>query len=112
MNLCKEKTFDRILFTDSVASPISGSVDEFYNRQISPKDGIDALNKNAILGNGLDINEDFASDASDEKKKRMKKDTYEMDQLVTDSVFQRDELLMGLSLYFKEHETEKKQDFM
>ena len=66
MNLCKEKTFDRILFTDSVASPISGSVDEFYNSQISPKDGVDALDNNAILG-GLDINEDFASDASEEK---------------------------------------------
>lgn len=37
--------------------------------------------------NGLDINEDFASDASAEKKNRMKIATYEMDQLVTDSVF-------------------------
>ena len=35
-----------------------------------------------------------------------------MDQLVTDSVFKKDELLMGLSLYYKEHETEKKQDFL
>ena len=41
----------------------------------------------------------------------MKKANYEMDLLVTDKVFQKDELMMGLSLYFKEHESEKKNDF-
>ena len=64
------------------------------------------------MSNGLDINEDFASDASDDKQHRMKKATYEMDQLVTDNVFNQDQLLMGLSLYYKEHETEKKNDFL
>jgi len=31
------------------------------------------------MNNGLNIDEDFASDASDEKMKSMKKVTYEMD---------------------------------
>ena len=67
MHQHKEETFEKLLFADSVASPISESVDEFYLNQISPKEGIDRQNKNAVMNNGLDINEDFASDASDDK---------------------------------------------
>ena len=66
MHQHKEETFDKLLFADSVASPISESVDEFYMNQVSPKEGIDRQNKNAVMTNGLDINEDFASDASDD----------------------------------------------
>ena len=105
MRLHKEKTFDQLLFTDSVASPISNSVDEFYLNQISPKEGFER-NQVGVMQNGLDINIDFASDASDEKKQRMKKATYEMDQLVTDSVFKGDQLKMGRCLYYKEQEHE------
>ena len=41
MHQHKEETFEKLLFADSVASPISESVDEFYLNQISPKEGID-----------------------------------------------------------------------
>ena len=43
---------------------------------ISPKDG--PVNDPDFI-TGLDINEDFVSDASNEQKGRMKKATYEMD---------------------------------
>ena len=67
MHLYKDKTFDKLLFADSVASQISESVDEFYMNQISPKEGFERQNKKLVMNNGLDINEDFASDASDDK---------------------------------------------
>ena len=51
---------------------------------ISPRHG----GEDPDLINGLDINEDFCSDASDEQKGRMKKATYEMDQIVADGLFQ------------------------
>ena len=38
----------------------------------------------------LDLFEDFVSDASSETKNRMKKATYEMDQIVTDELFASD----------------------
>ena len=66
MHLHKDETFEKLLFADSVASPISESVDDFYLNQISSKEGVDRHNKNAVMENGLDINEDFASDASDD----------------------------------------------
>ena len=90
MKKLKDTAYENILFGESVASSISNSVDEFYMNQISPKEGVDRQTKNHVMNNGLNIDEDFASDASDEKMKSMKKVTYEMDQLVTDSVFKQD----------------------
>lgn len=39
---------------------------------------------------GLDLYEDFISDASDDEQNRMKKATYEMDQIVTDKMFKHE----------------------
>lgn len=79
MNMHKEEAYESLLFGQSVASPISNSVNDFYINHISPKEGVDRQQKGFILNNGLDIHEDFASDASDDKKLSMKKATYEMD---------------------------------
>ena len=49
---------------------------------------------------GLDLNEDFVSDASSNDQGRMKKAQYEMDQLVTDALFRDDRTKMGLSLFY------------
>ena len=58
------------------------------------------LSGNPDIINGLDLNEDFVSDASSEDEGRMKKAQYEMDQIVTDALFKDDRLKMGLSLFY------------
>ena len=58
-----------------MASDISDSLNDFNLNQISASRQDDDHD----LTQGLDLNEDFASDASDDKKKSMKKATYEMD---------------------------------
>ena len=67
--------------------------------------------KNLAGHDGLDVHEDFVSDASSEQQYYWKKATYEMDQVVADTVFEGDPLKMGLSLYYKEQDGEQKKDF-
>ena len=60
---------------------------------------------------GLDLNEDFVSDASSDDQGRMKKAQYEMDQLVTDALFRDDRTKMGLSLFYTQQEAEQRRHF-
>ena len=51
---------------------------------------------------GLDIHEDFISDASTEEQDKMAKVTYEMEQMVQDEYFKGEEGKMGLALFCRE----------
>jgi len=57
----------------------------------------------------IDLNADFVSEASYKAKTRMKKATYEMDQLVANQFFAADPVKMGLSLYYHEQEAEQRR---
>ena len=69
------------------------------------------LSANPDLITGLDLNEDFVSDASSEDEGRMKKAQYEMDQFVTDALFKNDRYKMGLSLFYTQQEAEQRRHF-
>ena len=83
----KGKAFDSLLNANSVES--LSHCEEFPADELTQSAAIlaDADVKRPELMTGLDINEDFVSDASSEHKLRMKKVQYEMDQHITDSMF-------------------------
>lgn len=74
MNVYKEERYDKILFAESVASLGSQS-----QREVQQVQGLANNLKNFTVHSGLDVNEDFMSDAGSEQEHGWKKATYEMD---------------------------------
>ena len=72
MGVMKSKMLDKLIKDESLASLNSG-------QQNRLNQSINHPNIAQVEDGGLDIHEDFMSDASEETKIKMKKATYEMD---------------------------------